>query len=285
MENQNNNKRNKLSLFWSQSHSSSTTVENINDFPDEILTHLLSFLPTREAFRTTVLSKRWRPLSYSLSDLVIDDQRVQNSEDLIQFRQFMDAVMFSTSLTLKSFHLSCFSKLWETEGDCFDKWVEVAKHRHIEVLRLHFSYSLYIPLAPTIFCCKTLVNLTLAHIRVAIMFHCSADLPLLKTLCLTLVKFEDMKDFMNLLSGCPILEYLHTIGVESTTGITVGGCIKPLPKLIKAYIFLFDVPFRALQNVQSLRVHEVWYMIIMHPPLSASIIYYYIVSSFYSLKL
>lgn len=51
-----------MSLFWSQSHSSSTRVDNINDFPGEILTHLLSFLPTSEAFRITVLSKRRHPL-------------------------------------------------------------------------------------------------------------------------------------------------------------------------------------------------------------------------------
>ncbi|MCH95536.1 F-box/FBD/LRR-repeat protein, partial [Trifolium medium] len=47
---------------------------NINDFQDEILTHILRFLPFKQAFRTTtVLSKRWRPLPRSLAVLHIDD--------------------------------------------------------------------------------------------------------------------------------------------------------------------------------------------------------------------
>jgi len=68
----------------SQPQSATTMVESINNFfPDEILTHILSFLPFKQAFGTSVLSKRWRPLCYSLSDLHIAVRRVHNSKDLI----------------------------------------------------------------------------------------------------------------------------------------------------------------------------------------------------------
>jgi hypothetical protein len=83
------------------------------------------------------------------------------------------------------------------------------------------------------------------------------DLPLIKTLYVSSVQFEDMKDFMNLVCGCPILEYLTTIGVESTIDITVGGCIKPLSKLMEVDICLFDVHFRVVQNVQSVSVYDI----------------------------
>ncbi|AES95305.1 F-box protein [Medicago truncatula] len=43
--------------------SLSTTINNL---PDNIVTHILSFLPLKYAFRTIVLSKRWVPLSHSL---------------------------------------------------------------------------------------------------------------------------------------------------------------------------------------------------------------------------
>ncbi|KAL1200112.1 F-box/LRR-repeat protein 25 [Cardamine amara subsp. amara] len=34
--------------------------DSISDLPDEILHHIFSFIPTRLAIRTSVLSKRWR---------------------------------------------------------------------------------------------------------------------------------------------------------------------------------------------------------------------------------
>ncbi|RHN54926.1 putative leucine-rich repeat domain, L domain-containing protein [Medicago truncatula] len=174
----------------------------------------------------------------------------------------MDAVMFSTyshHLTLKSFHLSCMFELWENESDYFNRWVEAAKHRHIEVLRLHFSYFLYVPLAPTIFCCKTLVNLTLTLIRVATMFHCSINLPLLKTRYLSSVQFEDMKDFMNLLSGCPILEFLHTIGVRYYRG--------RLERIFNEEINSYYKGFPVFENLTNLHLklfqaRHVWYEVV-----------------------
>ncbi|THG13761.1 hypothetical protein TEA_022807 [Camellia sinensis var. sinensis] len=45
-----------------------TTVPNLNDFPDLIL----SFLPTLDAIRTTCLSHKWRNLWFSLSSLNFD---------------------------------------------------------------------------------------------------------------------------------------------------------------------------------------------------------------------
>ncbi|AES97126.1 F-box protein [Medicago truncatula] len=45
----------------------------INDFLDEILIHILSFLPIKYVFRTSIISKRWVPLCYSLSDIRFDN--------------------------------------------------------------------------------------------------------------------------------------------------------------------------------------------------------------------
>jgi hypothetical protein len=146
------------------SRTQSTTVEmRINDFPDDILTHILSFLPFKDAFRTTVLSKRWVSLCYKLSNLEINDEGVNNAEDWIHFRQFVDAIILSPrskNVTLESFNLRCSSKF----VDCvdFDKLVEAAKQRHVECLDLCL---LNVPLAPSIFCCETLVVLKIGKIK------------------------------------------------------------------------------------------------------------------------
>jgi hypothetical protein len=248
-------KRNKIS----QSQSATVESKSIDDFPDDILTHVISFLPIKDAFRTTVLSKRWHLLCHLLSDIDINDKGVKCAEDLIQFSHMMNAVMFSArsqDRILKSFKLRCCSSLWEAMADCvtIDKWLEAAKRRRVECLNL----SLFkIPSAPTIFCCKTLVVLILSRACIPSLFHSSVDLPLLKTLILMAVSFHDTVYFMKLLSGCPKLERLSTFLEEpcvANAGGPAEGCIKPLSKLIMAHICLFEVPFRAVYNVQILQV-------------------------------
>ncbi|AES65190.1 cyclin-like F-box protein [Medicago truncatula] len=247
MENENNSKR-------------KNTTNTINDFHDDILTHIISFLPIKDAFRTTLLSKRWVLLCRSLPVLHINDDGVKNEKDLIQFRQMLDAVMFSPrsqDSTHKSFKLTCCSILWDANVDCFnmDKWIEAATGLRVEYLYLHLFEN---PLTLTIFCCKTLVVLHLTDIHVPNMFDCSLHLPLLKILYLFSVRFQDSVDFTKLLYGCPKLDCLSTLFVEpavttfeANAGITAEGYFNPLSNLISAVV---DVPYKAVSNVKFLSV-------------------------------
>jgi hypothetical protein len=170
----------------------------------------------------------------------------------------MDAIMFSLhsqNLLLKSFHLKFRYEFWDANTDCsaFHNWIEAAKQRHVENL-----YLSNIPLEPTtIFCCKTLVVLILMSTRIPNMFHCSVDLPLLKTLDLFNVRFDDMENLIRLISRCPVLENLKTSTVDARGCFTVGGYFKPLTKLIKAHINLFEVPLTAVYNVKFLTIFRV----------------------------
>jgi len=188
---------------------------------------------------------------------------VKNAEDLIQFRQMLDAVMFSPrsqDRTLKSFKLTCCSILWDAKADCFnmDMWIEAATGLRIESLYLHLFKN---PLTPTIFCCKTLVVLHLSNIHVANMFDCSIHLPFLKILNLFSVRFQDSVDFMKLLNGCPKSDCLGTLlvepavtTVEANASVTAEGYFKPLSNLISAVV---DVPYKAVSNVKFLGVFGV----------------------------
>ncbi|MCH83667.1 F-box/LRR-repeat protein [Trifolium medium] len=244
---------------------------SINDLPDEVLLHILSFLPIRVAFRTMVLSKKWLTLCYLLPNLHFSSEQFDLLSNIarqrILFRQMLDIVMFSPHshhhlLVLKSFHLKCFFKIWEDEEDecfIFEKWIEAAKQRGVEDIHLCLFAGLFpVHLPPTtIFSCKTVVVMTLERIHITNMFHCVVDLPLLKTLKLwNNVHFEVGKDFMKLLSRCPKLEDLKIRSVIANDGVRVGDYLKPLSTLINARISLFEVPYTAVFNVKYLTVSE-----------------------------
>ncbi|XP_024630571.1 putative FBD-associated F-box protein At5g56440 [Medicago truncatula] len=234
-----------------------TKSRSINDLSNDVLIHILSFLPIKYAFRTTILSKRWFLLFYSLAVISISDNEAYTKKAWVHFCRFVDTVLLSTHAeeqTLKTFHLDCRSKNWRPNSFiCFDTWVEAAKRRGVEDLYL---CMLQVMLSPTIFVCETLVVLKLDRLNVPSMSRFSVDLPSLKTLDLCFVCFQNSDDYMKLLSGSPKLEDLKTLYIKLNVRSTaIENFEKPLlSNLIKANFRLFEVPFRAVYNVQFLNV-------------------------------
>ena len=70
-------------------------VDKISILPNDLLCHILSFLPIRQAFQTSVLSKQWTPLCYSLSVLRIDFDYEIEDEAFVRFCRFVDTIMLS----------------------------------------------------------------------------------------------------------------------------------------------------------------------------------------------
>lgn len=169
----------------------------------------------------------------------------------------LDAILLSPRAqrhTLKSFHLKCQYNFWQFEHSNINQWVEAAIRRH--VLDLSLFLLSRVSLTSAIFYSKTLVVLKLTNLLVETMSHYSVHLPSLKTLHMIDVRLDDMEDLKKLISGCPMLEDLKIAYVTSSVeaGVTAGGYSKPLSKLIKANIRLFDVTLRAVSNVQFLTV-------------------------------
>ncbi|RHN68459.1 putative FBD domain, leucine-rich repeat domain, L domain-containing protein [Medicago truncatula] len=236
-------------------------VDSLNEFQDDKLSLILFFLPVKDAFRTTILSKRWVPLRHSRVVHHFDDIQsgVNNIETWIQFCQMLDTILLSPRAqrhTLKSFHLKCQCNFWQFEHSNINQWVEAAIRRHVQDLSLFLLSR--VSLTSAIFYSKTLVVLKLTNLLVETMSHYSVHLPSLKTLHMIDVHLDDMEDLKKLISGCPMLEDLKIAYVTSSVeaGVTAGGYSKPLSKLIKANIRLFDVTLRAVSNVQFLTVTE-----------------------------
>jgi len=231
----------------------SAPIDIISSLPDEILSHILTLLPTKLAFSTAILSKRWHPIYRSLTSLDLDDGVLDDEKSFLSFLRFVDKVLLSHPL-IKTFKLRCSSYHWDDYN--FEHWIERVNRHHVEHIEI-CSPDHLIPLGLGNFRFPTLVILELVNLEFP--GNISVDLPSLKTLHLYDVHFKNKKNFNKLVYGCPILEDLiaDILYNEGDQGVTVSpGEYKILSKLIKAEIngFQIDVPFRAISNVKTLTI-------------------------------
>jgi hypothetical protein len=200
----------------------------ISTLPDEILCHILSFLQTKEAGATTILSKRWKHLWRSVTTLHIDctavDQTLNSHSALINFVNSVNSVLFfrHPASPIKTFHLDVTLLTYDDDdyGDFLEsldkninQWLNFVVSRGVEYIFLRVLLG-YFPKFPiTIFTCKTLVVLKLSSFKVEKGFD-DILLPSLKTCYLEYVMFPKFQDFIMFLIGCPILQYLCTFHVD-----------------------------------------------------------------------
>ena len=81
----------------SQPYRSIPTEDRVSSLPDSILSHVLSFLPTKDSVATSVLSKHWNPLWLLVLDLNFDSQTFK---DYITFSHVVYSVIVSREITL-----------------------------------------------------------------------------------------------------------------------------------------------------------------------------------------
>jgi len=149
----------------SGSTTDSTMVDRISSLPDELLSYILCFLPTKLAFTTTLLSKRWIPLCYSLPVLAFDyevDIKYETKQDYETFDcfcRFVDILVLSrpsTNQPLKSFHLNFFYGHPDTTFNV-TKWLKAAKQHCVEEVQLSLRSH---TLNPAIFNSSDIIILT-----------------------------------------------------------------------------------------------------------------------------
>jgi hypothetical protein len=237
------------------------TDDRISELPDETLSHIISFLPSEDAFATREISKRWRPLwlLYPSPNLDFDDQRFfKKGGSCSSFKDMVNATIYARKVhrqPIKSFRLRCH----DNAITAFDvvMWLIDAAERGIEYLDVHMLDT------PNFYCCvfnfRNLVVLKLKGIHIGIFV--SAHLPLLRTLHLNKVHFFEHAFIVEILNACPILEDLEVknMSIQYWTDEYDGEC-KSLPNLAKADICnlsAYDIHLEAFYNVKFLRLEEV----------------------------
>ncbi|CAH8275735.1 unnamed protein product [Arabidopsis lyrata] len=183
-------------------------MDRINGLSDDIICHILSFLPLKEATSTSVLSKRWRYLFAFRPYLCLDDQEVGGGERLIDFVDRVLAV--SGNFPIRNFSIKCRMSI---DTGHVTRWmIDVLKHG-VSNLDIDIIAQDVVLVPLEIFTCKTLVELKLAGGFDA-MIPDHVSLPSLKTLFLDSIWFYNSHYCVlgKLLSACPVLEELTICG-------------------------------------------------------------------------
>ncbi|XP_019089478.1 PREDICTED: putative F-box protein At5g38390 [Camelina sativa] len=179
-------------------------MDLLNNLPEEILCHILSFLTTKEAALTSVLSKRWRNLFAFVPNLHIDDCDFRQS-----FMEFVDRVLaLQGNSPIKKFYLGGMGGIDIDRVSC---WIQNVMVRGVSEIVLSIFDDT--PSAdrnhmfPKVFQNKKLVKLTLSYGFDIRLVDGSIFLPTLKTLILHLVSVS-VDTFDILLHALPALEEL-----------------------------------------------------------------------------
>ncbi|KAA8544383.1 hypothetical protein F0562_022395 [Nyssa sinensis] len=188
--------------------------DRISSLPDSILVHILSFLPTKFAVATSILSARWKHIWASVpildfNHLLVAEPKLWN-DDVYGFMNFVDRVlMFHDLSCIHAFRLRCGV---ESDYARVNAWIGVAIKRQVQELDFLAFTEVPISLPRILFTCKTLVVLKLGTEFQLVNFPVSIHLPSLKTLHLSVASPNN--DLMqNLLSGCPVVEDFYFYGL------------------------------------------------------------------------
>ncbi|XP_028806464.1 F-box/FBD/LRR-repeat protein At4g26340-like [Neltuma alba] len=187
--------------------------DRISNLPDSLLLHILSSksLQTNDVVATSLLSKRWRSLWYSIPKLEFHDALSCSYEF---FLPFIDATLILVYLkSVKMFSLQC--DFHDLPPHKVDIWVNAVLKSKLEYLNLwfnsEFGYTVK-PLPSTIFKCSTIRILKLVRVKLSKLSN--VNLPSLKALHMMSVEFSDAESLEMLLSECVRLQELLLLDVD-----------------------------------------------------------------------
>ncbi|RID57245.1 hypothetical protein BRARA_F00637, partial [Brassica rapa] len=137
----------------------------ISEMPDSLLTHILSYLPTKDTVRTSVLSKSWRfvwlEVTSELDLNAVDFLRYEDSSSLFKIKYD------DSPLRIKRKRGSDYSKKVNNTGKRVMEWIAEAVHRgveHLDVVNKITSRRAIDFMPKYLYVSKTLVSLSLVNV-------------------------------------------------------------------------------------------------------------------------
>lgn len=185
------------------------TIDRISSLPDDILYHILTFLPSNYSIRTIFLSTRFQYLWWSIPVLDCRDYLYPSKF----FEKFMEKALSNHEdlpRVLRKFCLRCYDTRYSKIT--ISKWIDSATASvfNLEELDIFVRPIHHVNLPSIFFSCRRLKTLKLGgriivdNIPTGVLFPC---LKTIKFLSISIVLDNPLN---NLLSAvCPVLENFH----------------------------------------------------------------------------
>ncbi|XVE80153.1 hypothetical protein DITRI_Ditri14bG0116600 [Diplodiscus trichospermus] len=213
--------------------SPKTCLDRISQLPDVLIQHILSFLPTKEAVATSILSKRWLWVWISVPILDLEDSPCCTTDEKLRFDfvQFVTDVLILNKVSfldkfcikLNSFYHPFYARTWFMAAVTRD-----VKELDITIHGMGNSHFLKLP--RSLFTAKTLTILKLKH-GVELDVPATVYLPCLKVLHLVWIKFTNDESLSRLFSACPVLQELLLQKFDSDNALKFNISIPTLKSL------------------------------------------------------
>ncbi|XP_028786078.1 F-box/LRR-repeat protein 25-like [Neltuma alba] len=119
--------------------ASQKVANELDDFPDNLIHHILSFVETKDAIRTLVLSRRWRHMWTSVPCLNLNSKSFSRLTD---FKRFVKLVLSQRDTTshIKALTYSHFGVDDATDDELlYNKVVEFATSHGVEEIQINLG--------------------------------------------------------------------------------------------------------------------------------------------------
>jgi hypothetical protein len=197
-------------------HKANECEDITNKLPEPLVSRILSFLPTKDAARTSVLSKKWMYRWISVSKLDLDDSlfyhHKRKSGGIQHFRNFVNrALLLTKGSSVESFSLAMTNKY---DISLLNTWISsVLIPRNLKNLRIHSKCEWSVSNLAS----QSLFNSIVLEELVLQMFCCDIEVPI-KDVYFGSLKFVKLhgiaffsgssSDYLNLI--LPVLEKFET---------------------------------------------------------------------------
>ncbi|EXB55875.1 Putative F-box/LRR-repeat protein [Morus notabilis] len=196
----------------------SAALDRISRLPDPVIHRILSFIPTIDVVRMSLLSKRWRRMWYSVPSLEFSDADITHSafHSRKRFCNFVDKCLKHREASMRYISDSFITRFkldieYYGGRSALDNWLSFVIRSNVEEFDLrakpkfewsYISDSFYC-LPEAVLSAGSLNVLKLEGLKLN--GACSVSLPSLKTLSLTAAELND-HILCGLVMGCPSLD-------------------------------------------------------------------------------
>ncbi|XLT71558.1 hypothetical protein HN873_027984 [Arachis hypogaea] len=210
-------------------------MDRISLLPNSILCDILSYLPTKEAVSTSILSSRWRHVWKELQVLDIDDTTSRPGLGWeARFASYVNAILArrNADYPIQKFRLTCYE--YSERSLTILTWLDAVNGPYLQELYLCLEVACEIDLPEAILTSPSLKSLVLKHGEY---FDCYEKFPNVYLPSLKNLELDGCVDPSKLLSGSPVLENLMLIVPNKDYGCYVYIPTIQMPRTLKRLIF------------------------------------------------